>query len=242
MVGGISAADAALLMNTGILDAWALTAARGKLAMAGLVVGVGALAYEATRAGLEITGLDTAITSFFENAISKAGDGPEALGRLNDSLGLIDRTVSKLNAKGIDLGVDPKMIDEAGKAIALLQEKVSKGIRVEVTGSALFGALDQTAAGLKEVTALSNQFGVVFSDAWKKTADGAQTLEQHLERVKALLAGTKAPALTTGGGPDPDAIAKVTAATKDFEKAMTSAGLTSRVMITEAVDRSPSRA
>ena len=235
LVGGLTGLDVALTMNIGLWDALTLSAGRARVAMAGLVVGIGLVAYQATRAILEITGLDSAVQSFFENMLNRSGDSPAAMTRLNESLGLIDRSLAKLNASGIDIAVDTKLLNDTKAFLGDMQQKAANGIRVEFDGTKLFGALDTTSAQLRDVLALSRDFGPKFNVAWKQAADGAKTLEDRIAKVKALLQGgppDKNPP-PGGGGPDPETVKAIAAATKQLEKSLLSVGFVSKESIAE---------
>lgn len=213
---GATAVDIALLKSLPVMEAWSLASGRMKLAALGFAAAVGVIAYQATRAIMELTGLDSKVEGFFENLLSKAGDGPQTLVRLNESLGLIQRTVTKLNAEGLDVKVDPAVLDGARKAIAMVQEKVDKGIRIEVDPGQLFSTLDKTSGEVREILSLSRELGPKFTAIWAEAGKGATTLEERLTRVKDLIGGIKPPKpLGPGTGEDPEKHAR---AVRELEK------------------------
>lgn len=241
VVAGYTALDVALLRNIGLMDAWALASGRARLAMVGLAAGVFTISYQATRAILELTGLDAAIEAFFVRVMNRGEEAPDVLRRFNDSLDLIDKTVSKLGTKGIDLGIDFGALDEVRKKVQQLQKDVANRVSMKFSDKDMAPFVKALATAQQqshELLNLSNQFGPKFTVAWKQAADGAKTLEDRIAKVKELLqtSGTAAPT-QAGGKVDEEALKRAQQAMKEFESALTQSGGTSAKILSDMAAR-----
>jgi len=234
---GVSAMDAALLTSIPIMEAVALAGKAMWVAIGGIALAVFELSRQATRAILEITGLDSAIQSFFAMVLNRGGDAPAVLQQFQEGLVLIDKTLLAIGAKGIDFNLDAGALDEVRKNVTQLQQVVANGVRMHFSDkdvAPLTAALETATRQSREVLSLSREFGPRFNVAWKQAADGAKTLEDRIAKVKALLqGGAAAPESKSGGGggPDPETVKAIAAATKQLEKSLLAVGFVSKQSI-----------
>jgi len=170
-----------------VTDAWSLASKAQKVALVGIAAGVGVLSYELTRAILQVTGLDNRIQKFIDKARNALPDASDAFKVLKGDVELVDRAVSVLEKKGIRLGVDTKLLEDARESIQRFEffptAKVKIGIAANTTEAR--AQLAQLRDDIQVVLRLQRDNPEQFTAIWEKAAKKTAVFGERVKLAKA---------------------------------------------------------
>lgn len=231
---GFSALDMQLLRSQTLLETVAVSSTRARVAMAGLAAGIGFLAYQATRAVLEITGLDAKIQEFITANQDAQDSAVSAFGELEDNLRAVERGIAAFGRQGIEIDVDTRLLEQAR---GILSQAFDPEIGQEAFQSLAEGteALQERFKGLRDVIFGASRAMMQDADAWAQAWESAGAKGANgLDRLRLALEAIRSASGGTGEAPPPPApdldTSKFDAAKKDLEKGLLEIGFLSQAM------------
>lgn len=191
---------AAVFRTASVTEALTLASWGAVAGIGALVVGVGVLAYKATRAILEVTGLDRTFTAVFDNWMHKGDDASQSMETLESDVAFLDKALAQLKNKGVEFNFDKAKLEDAKKQLVNFNVYANGAAKVRIAADTapLRSEIANTRNELQQFFHLSNANSATFEKLWEESGKKTKDFSERLQFVARQLAGFKDQAKQTG--------------------------------------------
>lgn len=181
---------AEVFRSASAMEAFTLATVGSKVAIGGVVLAVGGIAYELTRAILVATGFDSKLKQIADRKLNSGADAERAFQELRENVDYIEKARKALSEKGFEIPFDDSSLLAARNKLKTFDWGNAAGkIKMAADTTEFRADIAEARDEFTKFLQLSRFNPGEFERLWAESAKGATNLGDRLEFVEKGLAG-----------------------------------------------------